>query len=91
MNRWFMLGGVSVVAGLLLLVLKGLASLMPGDPDRFDFSLKTWVDPAHLAWIDSLAGSGLKAIAFWVEGAPLYIHCFGVGALLIVFSGLKKE
>lgn len=91
MNRLFMLGGVSVVAGLILWVIKGLASLMPGDPARFDLSVKTMVDPSHLAWIDSLSGSGLKAVALWVEGAPLYMHCLGVGVLLIVFSGLKKE
>jgi len=91
MNRCFLLGSVSMLAGLFLLMMKALAGMMPGDPSRFDYSLKTLLAPERFAWIDTLSSSGLQSVAFWMEGAPMYIYCFGLGLLLVLASGLIKE
>ncbi|SCX83519.1 hypothetical protein [Desulfoluna spongiiphila] len=91
MNRWFLFGSISMMAGLFLLVMKALAGLMPGDPNRFDYSLKSLLAPERLAWIDGLSSSGVQSAAQWMQGAPLYIYCFGLGLLFILASGLAKE
>lgn len=91
MNRSFVWGSVAMMAGLLLLVTKTLARLMPGDPARFDYSFKTLLDPERLAWIDTLSRPGLQSAAVWLAAAPLYLYFFGVGLLLIIWSGLKKD
>lgn len=91
MNRWFLMGSVSMVVGLFLLVMKALANLTPGDPLRFDFSLKSLMPPERLTWIDGISSSGLQSAAHWMEAAPLYIYCFGLGVLLILASGLVRE
>lgn len=91
MNRSFVWGSVAMMAGLLLLVTKTLARLMPGDPARFDYSIKTLLDPERLAWIDTLSRPGLQSAAAWLAAAPLYLYFFGAGLLLIIWSGLKKD
>ena len=91
MIRSFVLGGIAMLAGLLLLVTKALARLMPGDPTRYDYSFKTLLDPDSLAWIDTISSSGLHSAASWMASAPLFIHLFGLGFLFILVSGLKKD
>ncbi|WP_300667430.1 hypothetical protein [Desulfoluna sp.] len=91
MNRSFFWGSVAMMVGLFLLVMKGLARLMPGDPERFNYSLNVLLDPDRLTWIETISSSGLQSAVTWMVGAPLYLYCFGVGLLLILLSGLKKD
>jgi hypothetical protein len=91
MNRSFVLGGIAMLAGLLLLVMKALAQLMPGDPTRYDYSLKTLLDPDRLAWIDTISSAGLHSAASWLAGAPIFVLLFGLGVLLMFISGMKKD
>lgn len=91
MNRLFLFGSISMMAGLLLLVMKALASMGLGDPDRFNYTLKTMLGPDRFAWIDTISSSGIQSAASWVAEAPLFVIAFAFGLLLIVGSGLKKE
>ncbi|BCS97356.1 hypothetical protein DSLASN_29880 [Desulfoluna limicola] len=91
MNRLFVFGSISMMAGLLLLVMKTLARMMPGDPTRFDYTLKTMLGPDRLAWVDTISISGLQSAASWMAGAPLFLLFFIVGLLLIFGSGFKKD
>ena len=90
MNRLVGIGSLSIVVGFLLVVIKMLARLMPGEPGRFDYTWTTLLGPERVAWIDPMGGSGFHALASWFVTSPLYIHCFAVGAILLLVSGFRK-
>lgn len=91
MNRLFLFGSISMIAGLLLLVMKTLSRMGLGDPDRFDYTLKTILGPDRFAWIDTISSSGIQSAASWVAEAPLFVIALALGFLLIFGSGFKKE
>ena len=90
MNRLVGIGTLSLVVGFLLVVIKMLARLMPGEPERFDYTWTTVLGPERVAWIDPAGGSGFHVFASGFVTSPLYLHFFVVGAILLLASGFKK-
>jgi hypothetical protein len=86
MSRYYLLGGLSTIGGLLLLLWQAISSMMTaGDIAWKKLSLAGVVDAGYLRWVE-----GISPLEY-IVAMPLYLLLIVVGILLFIVGGIVNK
>lgn len=89
MSKYYIIGGLLCLGGLLLVCFQAISSLMnPGDIVWKSISLVDVVDAGHLKWIDGITWYSIHRALKYIISMPLYLLLLIVGGLSFVVGGL---
>lgn len=92
MSKYYVVGGLLCVGGLLLLLFQTVSSMMnPGEIVWKSLSVIDVIDASHLKWIDGISWHSVQKSIKYVTTMPLYILSLSVGVLSFVVGGLVDK
>lgn len=92
MSKYYLVGGLLCIAGLLLILFQAVSSMMtPGEIVWKSLSFADVIDAAYLQWIDGISWHGIQKSLKYVATMPLYILSLGVGVFSFMVGGLVDK
>ena len=88
MSKYYVIGGLLCVGGLLLVVFQAVSSMMtPGDIVWNSLSVVDVIDAAYLKWIDGISWQSIQKGMKYITTMPLYILSLSIGGFSFMVGG----
>ncbi len=92
MSKYYLLGGLFFLSGLVLVLFQAISSLMaPGETGWKTWSLLDIADAKYVKWIDGISWDIVHDILQHITTIPLFILLISVGILLFIIGSLVKK
>lgn len=92
MSRYYVIGGLLCVGGLLLVVFQAVSSMMaPGEIVWKSLSVVDVIDAAYLKWIDGISWQSIQKGMKYITTMPLYILSLSVGGFSFMVGGFVDK
>ena len=91
MSKFYTIGGVALVGGLVVLLFQTISSIMtPGVVVWKSITLMSVLDPLYLNWVQSVSWEGMKQFLEYFLSLPLYLLLIGSSSLSFLLGGIMK-
>ena len=92
MSRYYLLGGLLVIGGVLLVLWQAISSMMTaGEIAWKRIDILTTAGAKHFEWVESISLHAIQGAIQYILTMPLYILLIAFGALLFVIGGLVQK
>jgi hypothetical protein len=92
MSRYYIVGGLLCLGGLLVLLYQTISSMMtPGDIVFNSLGIVDVLDATYLKWIDGISWHGIQKTLKYITTMPMYILLLGTGAFTMVVGGVVDK
>jgi hypothetical protein len=92
MSKYYLVGGILCICGLVLVGFQAISSMMtPGEIVWKSLSLVDVVNPAYLKWVQSISWNGLQKIVHYIITMPLYLLLLATGIFSFIVGGLVDK
>jgi hypothetical protein len=92
MSRYYIVGGLLCLGGLLVLLYQTISSMMtPGDIVFNSLGIVDVLDATYLKWIDGISWHGIQKNVKYITTMPMYILLLGTGAFTMVVGGVVDK
>lgn len=89
MSKYYILGGLLVVGGLVLICFQAISSMMTaGEIVWKGLSVTSIVGMEHLKWIDGISWHSMQTLVKHIVTMPLYILLICTGIVSLIVGGL---
>jgi len=89
MSKYYIVGGLLCIGGLVLVGFQAISSMMsPGEMVWKSLTITSIVDAEQLKWINSISWHSIQKIVKYIVTMPLYILLLCVGGLSFLVGGL---
>jgi hypothetical protein len=86
MSRYYLLGGLSIIGGVVMVLFQAVASMMTaGDMVWKKLSLAGVVNAGYLGWVE-----GISPLEY-IVAMPLYILLIAVGVILFIVGAIVQK
>jgi hypothetical protein len=92
MSKYYVLGGLSCLSGLVLMLYQAVSSLMTVEEIVWKhFTIMDLLEPEQIEWINGISINFISSIMKYVVSAPLSYLLLGVGVLLFIIGGIVDK
>ncbi len=92
MSKYYIVGGLLCISGLVMVGFQTISSMMtPGEMVWKSLSIAGIVDAEQLKWIDSISWYSIQKVIKYIVTMPLYILLLCVGGLSLAVGGLVDK
>jgi len=92
MSKYYLLGGLLCLGGLVLVGFQAISSMMtPGEIVWKGLSMVDVLDAAYLKWIDGISWHSIQKNLKYITTMPVYILLLGTGAFTMVVGGVVEK
>ena len=92
MSKYYLVGGLLCITGLLLIIFQAVSSMMT--PDEIVWKTLSFVDvidAAYLQWIDNISWHSIQKSLKYIATMPLYILSLGAGVFSFMVGGFVDK
>jgi len=92
MTKFYILGGLSCISGIILLMYQALSSLMTaGEVVMKRITLMDVIDAEHLQWVENISIDTISSIVNYILSMSLSYLLIGIGILFFIIGGIVEK